>query len=323
MQGSLLPIAILERKWVVDPITSIPALQMLSSGRLDVVGIQFDTLSTTNPKFKNKRGDGRFFCLFRSETLREELSVEVTAPSVLNVAKNRREYKRFEWEQPLTATFSGPSTYPSITVSATKQSRVLQPHSHIVFEWLTELGEDIDSILTVTGSADREWSLLVWRLLPDALESQAIENLNAFSTPIANASNANWSRALISRSDDWSHWYRVTNVSEANLAINWFSLSNSSVGRFRTQFEHLVKWRVRRSATQTTPAGGNIRLRIQKNGTDVATYTITIPTDESEATGTHSLAGNSFASGDTLNLQTDQCNPGEAFEIMLTFEVNR
>lgn len=318
MFGSPLPIAILERKWIDS------SLQMVERGLVDITGIEFDLSQTINPTFKNIRDVGSFFCLFQTETLREPITIAVNSPAAFDVARNESQFVKYTWEQPMQIDFqptnAAPPTLPFSLNSFSTMQRELVPHSHVSFPWPVKLEFDESCQLGITSSqANRQWSLMVWRMTPDGLLADQRENLNLISYTYPNSSSASSSRTLISANTDWENWYRVINISEANLVTVFAELGASAVA-WRPQFAHICRWKLRRSSLQNPPLGGTIRTQVLKNGTAIDTANLTIPTDNSVATYQYSIAANAFNYSDTITIRTDQCGPGEHFELCVTVE---
>lgn len=303
-------LAIQTRKLVEDTF----ALEV--AGLAHLAGVTFG-LDHQNPSFTNIRGNGFFICTFFTETKREEIDIQVTAPAAFATSWNRKSLKKLKWEQVQTCSFV---IGPPMAMTITKINRELIQNSHVSFTWLVELEEDEECVLTVDGDLDRKWTLSVVRMLPDYINQEWFQfgNLARNSIPISTP-DGSWTLTKLndnSFSDVWrgelTERYRVTNTSNPSLSVHWYQTNPA-----RSQFAHRLTVTIKRSSIQIPAAGGTGVFRLKNGGTDVHVQPFTIPTDDSTLTYTYDTPAGSLT---PLDVFTDNLASGTAFEFTYKYE---
>lgn len=330
MQATPLPVAIFRRRlvegdWVLE-----------TSGRPDLAGVS-GAMDGKNPSFTNEWGVvGRFFCVLQCETLREAISIAVSAPSDTVNTLNEISFPKYSWQQPLTRDVSiacrvatgeeyGHQTHRGdFSIDAeTHVTRNLMPHSHVSFNWLVELDPEEFCSLNIVTDADPEWTLMVWRMLPQGMVSQAIEDRETGKVYIIPFDAGTWRMERLSDSSEWIYWYRLVNVSEPTTwTYQWQELIHGSL--FYRQYPHRVRWWVRKSATADplTIASTSFRLLILQNLSPLYTETISVPADDSILTGSFAIPANTLGTSDFLRIRTDQLDAGKQFEVSFKVETD-
>lgn len=255
----------------INETTGFPAL----------VGIEFQNGLT---RFRNLRGTGHFLCILQSTTEREDLTMSVSAPASAAQTWNSVEAKKVSWDQIISIPVTQSGTRGAIMTLGTPEvlPRELVCNSHLSLEWLVELDEGEDCIVDVTGDPQREWELVVIRLLPEGINEPFVEHPNLIWTGVTPAfSTATWTRTQLDgeniRTGRLFRFFRIVNNSAASFAVPWMVWNV-----LETTYAHDTIVKIRKSATHA--GGGSIRVRIQNSaGTvDYVTETVTIPTDATE-----------------------------------------
>lgn len=330
MQATPLPVAIFRRRfvdgyWILE-----------TAGQPELAGVS-GGMDGKNPSFTNDWGVvGRFFCVFQCETHREPISIAVSAPSDTVNTTNEVSFAEYSWQQPMTRDVSiacrvatgeeyGHQTHRGdFSIDAeTHVTRNLMPHSHVSFNWLVELDPDEFSSLNIVTDADPEWTLMVWRMLPQGMISQAIEDREVAKSHIFPFDNGTWRMERLSEASEWIYWYRLVNVSEpTTFFYQWIWLN--AVTNFYVQYPHRIRWWVRRSSTADplTWDSTSFRLQVLQNLSPIYSETIDVPADTDVITGSFPIPAGTFASGQALRVRTDQLDAGKQFEFAVKLETD-
>lgn len=253
----------------------------VTSGFPELVGIEFQNGLT---RFRNLRGTGHFLCILQSTTEREDLTMSVSAPAAAAQTWNSVEARKVTWDQIISIPVTQSGTRGSIMTLGTPEviARELVCNSHLTLEWLVQLSEGQDCIVDVTGDTQREWELVVIRMLPEGINVPFVEHPNLIWASTPASSGTGWTRTQLDaagdlRSSRLFRFFRIVNTSAASFAVAWMAWAVAE-----TTYAHDTVVKIRKSATHA--GGGTIRVRIQNAaGTvDYVTTTVSIPTNDSE-----------------------------------------
>jgi hypothetical protein len=307
-QGYPLNVAIFSSR--PDPDAPSTRIQE-TTGSTMAVGINF---LAGEPRFRNTRGTGHFLCILQSTTEREDLTMSVSAPAAAAHPWNSVECRKVTWDQIISIPVTQSGTRGAIMTLGTPEvlPRELVCNSHLSLEWLVKLDQGEDCIVTVDGDPQREWELVVIRMLPEGLAVPFVEHPNLIWSGVVPAfSTATWTRTQLDgeniRTGRLFRFFRIVNNSAASFSVPWMVWNV-----LETTYAHDTIVKIRKSATHA--GGGSIRVRIQNAaGTvDYVTETVTIPTDATEIDVVYNgPAGGPFG----VRVQLDNFAIGQQVEI--------
>jgi hypothetical protein len=263
--GSPLPIAIYERKLKI--VSGSPAYVLTKLGRLDAACVDFDT---TGPTFRATTA-GKYLVLWCSQSKHETIEVSVTAPTAAAITRNEAKWQKGTYNQPMSGTYSYPTGWIDPVLTITNQTRPLMPFGHVSHSVLVDLAQNEQFAFSVTGEADREWTLVAWRM-PEHREefrnpvvqtnpSLSVSASGAVSTTLTSLYEATRRRVVLSANDAWARY--TYSVDSAVNGLNY-----------------VARVRLFRSSVDGSPAGGTVTLNIILNGTTISTIAMTIPSTD-------------------------------------------
>jgi hypothetical protein len=306
MNGAPLVVALLER--VYDSETESPTNRI--RGNTKALGIEFTHLGS--PRFRNRRGTGHFLCVFQSETKRKRLQVSVSEPDSAAKPWNELDIREVTWDQVIDIPVTQSAGRGAIMSLGTPNvmSRSIVANSHAVMSFLVSLDEDEDCILAVTGEADRQWSLMVLRLMPDGVATPHYEQRNLVRTVNPVGASSGWTRTQVNSSGSNVLGKRVIFWRVVNTSVDPFSVTWMQWFTIQAEFAHQTIVTIRKSANHS--GGGTVRIRLFAGATEMESEVVTIPSDGSVQT----VAYASIADALHVNeVRVDQLAPGTAFEI--------
>ena len=262
MIGSPLPIAIYERKLKI--VSGSPAYVLTKLGRLDAACVDFDT---TGPTFRATTA-GKYLVLWCSQSKHETIEVAVSAPSAFAVARNEAKWQKGTFEQPMSGSYTYPTGWIDPVLTVVNQTRPIMPFGHVSHSVLIDLAQNEQFAFSVTGEADREWTLVAWRMPEHSEEfrnpvvqtnpSLSVSASGAVSTTLASQYEATRRRVVLSANDSWARY--TYSVDSAVNGLNY-----------------VARVRLFRSSVDGSPAGGSVTLNLILNGTTISTLAMTIP----------------------------------------------
>ena len=306
MIGEPLPIAILNRSWIVT--LGVGSEQRRVSGRSDVAMIAF---ASSGIGFRAIEA-GKFLVLFTTETLRQELAVSVSSPASAVMARNDNEWKKISFDQVMSVAFAPNGALNYWNVSAyTVQSRIFMPFEHVSHCWLCDLDEDESSTLdlTISDPTELKWMLAVIRISPFTTG-----NRNANIYPNFGPATTNGSVTISSVLSSQNYGRRAIS-STANGRFVRFNFAPPTTGVDYTAIVRIFP--------TSGGTGGSITVAIEKqpisgSPTVIGSTTMTIPSEGFQVW--EMFMSSSTFTGEFLNLFISNIDNGEKFEV--EFEVN-
>ena len=264
MIGSPLPIAIYERKLKI--VSGSPAYVLTKLGRLDAACVDFDT---TGPTFRATTA-GKYLVLWCSQSKHETIEVSVTAPTAFAVTRNQAKWQKGTFVQPMSGSYTYPTGWIDPVLTVVNQTRPIMPFGHVSHSVLVDLDEDEQFALSVTGEADREWTLVAWRM-PEQVEEHRRANFVTSTTHTQSASDVVAS-TLTSIYEAFRRRIRFN-------AASVFHNSRMTISTATNGLNYRARVRLFRDSTDSTPAGGNVVLVLRYENTAESIPLTTIETE--------------------------------------------
>jgi len=235
---------------------------------MDAACVTFDT---SGPTFVANVA-GKYLVLWCSQSKHETIEVAVTSPASAAVTRNEAKWQRGFFVQPFSGTYSYPTGWIDPVLTQVNQTRPFMPFGHVSHSVLVDLEADEQFAFAVSGHADREWTLVAWRM-PSFAEEQRLARVVISSTDTTSASGATIT-GLASQYESIRKRIAFTNATAWARARVAFSTGTSGT-------TYKARIRVFRDSTDSSPAGGvitlNLLITLTGPTTTLTTFTITIP----------------------------------------------
>lgn len=306
--GHPLPIGVIEHKLVPDGMGGFEFDDIIS-GNPDAALVEFSPGST---QFTAKMA-GKYLVIWNSETKRENISIEVTAPTAAAISRHENAWRKIVNDQLMSISFAFSSGW-SVS-SYVVQTREYMPFEHVSHSFLVDLDANETCVLAVTSTeTDRQWSLAAWRIPPYVQEYRPNSNLLVGAERSPNTVSADITQTQITANDAFISRFRFVCTAGTGKQVRF--LATPLAGYALT-----AKIRLFVDSTDSAPASGTVTLAIKKNTTTLATSTVLIPTDETVVELSHSISDTDLSGSDAVWLDITGIDSPERFEIEATVDV--
>ena len=144
------------------------------------------------------------------------------------------------------------------------------PFGHVSHSVLVDLDQDEQFALSVTGEADREWTLVAWRM-PEQVEEHRRANFVTSATHTQSASDV----VASTLSSLYEAFRRRIRFNAASVFHN----SRITISTATNGLNYRARVRLFRDSTDSTPAGGNVVLVLRYENTAESIPLTTIETE--------------------------------------------
>lgn len=309
LTGAPLPIAILNR----SPITG--GELRVESGHVDIARIEF---ASSGIGFTAVDA-GKFLAIWSTETLRQELSIAVAAPTSAAISRNSNSWKIRSFDQLMSVVYAplvsgiapGPGNRWNVS-SHTKQTRSFMPFEHVSHSWLCDLSDGESSSLTLTIADDSQlkWMLAVIRIPGPTVENRNTNTIKGStggptpSTGVTCISIANYTNI--------GTWAIASTVSGGSVDF-LFPAPRSGIA-------FTAKFRI--FPTSSSVAGSitiTLSQRLGPTTTTIGTGTMTLTLDGFQELSLP-IASTVFSGAEFLGLLITNIDAGESFQMEFSFD---